>query len=230
MSLRKKIANSETLARFVTAIFKGYLQFAYRTSSWQRQGFEEMDTLKKSGEPVIIAIWHQRLMMAPYIVDVSLGKVCTLTSSARAGRMAGRLQKEFGFDTISMSSHKRHVALSREVLGRIRDGVSIGIATDGPRGPARHASNVPLIWARVSGKRVFVVTFAAKRVFRFPTWDQMMMPLPWTKGVFMCREWTETVPRNASEEDYAALRLKLQDALNSITDASDLACNRALTD
>lgn len=226
MSLRKKIADSETLARFVTAVFKGYLQFAHRTSTWQRQGFEDMDALMKAGEPVIISIWHQRLMMAPYIVDTSIGKVCTLTSSGRAGTMAGRLQKEFGLDTISMSSHKRHVALSREVLGRIRKGVSIGIAADGPRGPARQASNVPLVWARVSGKRVFVVTFAARRVIKFPTWDKMMMPLPWTRGVFFCQEWTETVPRNVTEEDYDALRLNLQNALDTVTDAGDLACGQ----
>ncbi len=226
VSLRKRIADSKTLARWLTALFKWYLKFCYRTSSWRRDGFDEMDALVKSGEPVIIAIWHQRLMMAPFIVDLSLGPVCTLTSSARAGTMAGQLQKEFGFDSISMSSHKRHVALSREVLGRIRDGVSIGIATDGPRGPARVASTVPLIWARVSGKRVFVVTFSANRVAKLPTWDQMMMPLPWTRGVMLCREWDKTVPRKCSDAEMETLRLSLQEALDAITDSGDAACGR----
>ncbi|AXI53472.1 hypothetical protein SuNHUV7_07900 (plasmid) [Pseudoseohaeicola sp. NH-UV-7] len=226
MSLRRKIADSETLARGLTALFKWYLRFCYRTARWRRDGFEDMDALVKSGEPVIIAIWHQRLMMAPFIVDLSLGPVCTLTSSARAGTMAGRLQKAFGFDSISMSSHKRHVALSREVLGRIRDGVSIGIATDGPRGPARVASTVPLVWARVSGKRVFVVSFAASRVVEFPTWDRMMMPLPWTSGVMLCREWQESVPRKCDDATLETLRVSLQAALDEVTDASDAACGR----
>jgi len=51
--------------------------------------------------------------------------------SERAGRMAGLIQTRFGFETIAMSSHTRHVALSRAVLGRMKQGVSVGIAAVG---------------------------------------------------------------------------------------------------
>jgi len=226
-SLRKKIADSAWLNRTVERLLATYIRFAYRTSRWQRVGFEAMHQELKNGEPVIVALWHQRLMMSPYLFDASLGKICTLTSSARAGRLAGQVQALFGFETIAMSSHKRHVALSREVLGRIRDGYSIGIATDGPRGPARVASTVPLVWARASGKRIFVVSFSARRVISFPTWDRMMLPAPWTRGVLMCREWDQKVPRKPSEEETENLRVKLEVALNEITDATDLAVDRS---
>ena len=43
-----------------------------------------------------------------------------------------------------------------EVLRRMKEGVSIAIAADGPRGPERVSSTVPLVWARSSGKRVFI--------------------------------------------------------------------------
>lgn len=226
LSLRRKIANSVWFNSAIEAAFAAYIRFAYRTSKWQRTGFEPMDAALRDGEPVIVALWHQRLMMSPYLFDASLGKMCTLTSGARAGRLAGKVQARFGFETIPMSSHMRHVTLSRAVLRKIRDGFSIGIATDGPRGPARVASTVPLVWARASGKRVFVVSFAARRVIRFPTWDQMMLPAPWTSGVLMCREWDRKVPRKASDEVTEALRLDLQAALERITDESDQAVGR----
>ena len=226
VSLRRKIANSAWFNTGVEAAFAGYIRFAYRTSRWQRTGFAPMDEALRNGEPVIVALWHQRLMMSPYLFDASLGKMCTLTSSARAGRLAGQVQARFGFATISMSSHKRHIALSREVLGRIRDGYSIGIATDGPRGPARVASTVPLVWARASGCRIFVVAFGARRVLRFPTWDSMMLPVPWTQGVLMCREWAQEVPRKPTEAETEALRADLQTALNDITDAADRKAGR----
>jgi lysophospholipid acyltransferase (LPLAT)-like uncharacterized protein len=227
LSLRKKIADSEWFNRSVEGLLAAYIRFAYRTSRWHRAGFEAMDQALKDGEPVIVALWHQRLMMSPYLFNASLGKMCTLTSGARAGRMAGKVQERFGFETIAMSSHKRHIALSREVLGRIKDGYSIGIATDGPRGPARVASTVPLIWARTSGKRIFVVSFAARRVIKFPTWDKMMLPAPWTKGVLMCQEWTVNVPRKTTPEESEFLRIKLEQALNDITDASEAAIERS---
>ena len=230
MSLRRKIANSPAVNRFVEGRFAAYIRFAYRTSKWQRTGFEALDEAVESGEPVIIALWHQRLMMSPYLFDTSKGKICSLTSGARAGRMAGNVQALFGFHTIAMSTHKRHVALSREVLGKIRDGFSIGIATDGPRGPARVASTVPLIWARVSGCRVFVVAFSADRVIKLPTWDEMMLPAPWSKGVLMCEEWIEPVPRKITDEQTEELRLKLEQALNKVTDAADQATGRLPAD
>jgi lysophospholipid acyltransferase (LPLAT)-like uncharacterized protein len=226
VSLRKKIANSENYARIVTGVVAGYLRFAHRTSRWQRLGFESMDEAVKSGDPIIMVLWHQRLMMSPYMFDVSLGKFCPLTSSARAGSMVGKLLRRFGFNNVSMSSRKRHVGLSREVLKRIRDGYSIGIATDGPRGPARQSSNVPLVWARVTGKRVFVVSYSSRCAFELPTWDRTMIPTPFTRGVFMCQEWVQTVPRNGADAEYEALRLDLQAALDEVTDASDRASGR----
>lgn len=143
--------------------------------------------------------------------------------------MAGNVQALFGFETLAMSGKRRRVKMSRELLRKIRDGVSIGIAADGPNGPERVASTVPLVWARTSGCRVFTLSFSARRVIQLPTWDKMMLPTPWTKGVLMCREWTETVPRKITDEQTETMRVKLEHALNEVTDASDRATGR-LTD
>ena len=230
MSLRKTIADSAWFNHGVEALLAGWIRLAHRTSRWQRTGFEAMDAALRDGEPVIVALWHRRLMMSPYLFDATQGRICTLTSAARAGRLAGQVQARFGFGTIAMSSNKRHVTLSREVLGRIRDGWSIGIATDGPKGPARVASTVPLVWARASGARVFVVAFSARRVIEVPTWDRMWLPAPWTRGVLMCREWPATVPRKAGEAEVESLRQQLESALNDVTDAADRAAGRVVAE
>lgn len=227
MSLRKRIADSPKVNGFVEEIFAAHVRFAHRSSRWRREGFEPMDEALAAGEPVIMVLWHQRLLMAPFLFDSSLGPFCSLTSSGRAGRLAGQILYRFGLDTVAMSSHGRNTALTREVLGRMRGGCSIGIAADGPRGPARISSQVPLVWARASGKRVFAVSFSARRVLEIPTWDRMWLPVPWTSGVLMCREWTTPVPRKADEEIQERLRLDLQATLNAVTDASDRASGRA---
>lgn len=229
MRLRKSIADSAWLNRNVENLFAAHIRFAHRTSRWRRTGFEAVDNAVRNGEPVIMTLWHQRLAMAPFLFDRSLGEICTLTSSGRAGRLGGQVMGRFGFDTVPMSSHKRHVALSRAVLGKIREGKSIGVAVDGPRGPARVASTVPLVWARSSGCRIFCVSFSANRLITLPTWDRMMLPMPWSSGVLMCGEWKQAVPRKVSEAETEALRLKLEAALNAITDESDRATGRLAT-
>ena len=227
MSLRKRIADSPRFNRTIEGLFAAYVRFAYRTSRWQRSGFEEMDACVKRGEPVIFVLWHQRLIMAPYLFDTSLGRICALTSAARAGRLAGQILVRLGFETIPMSSHKRHVALSREVLRRTKEGCSIGIAADGPRGPARISSGVPITWARMTGCRVFTVAFAEKKVLKLPTWDKQMLPLPFSRGVLICQEWQETVPKKPTDDEAEALRQSLEQALDQITDKADQAAGRA---
>ncbi len=226
MSLRKRIADSPRFNRSVEGLLTAYVRFAFRTSRWERSGFEEMDDCVRNGEPVIFVLWHQRLIMAPYLFDTTLGRICALTSASRAGRLAGQILVRLGFETIPMSSHKRHVALSREVLRRTSEGCSIGIAADGPRGPARISSGVPITWARMTGCRVFTVAFAERKVLKLPTWDKQMLPLPFSKGVLICQEWQETVPKKPSVEEAETLRQSLEACLDEITDKADRAVGR----
>lgn len=230
MSLRKKIVDSRGFFRAVTGLFAAYIRFAHATSRWQRQGFEAMDEAVRAGAPVIFVVWHQRLMMAPYMFDVRLGPICSLTSAGRAGRMVGALLGRFGWQNVSMSSHKRHVTLSRVVLQKMRQGVSVGIAADGPRGPARISSTVPLTWARSAGCRVFVVSFSANRVVEIPSWDRMWLPAPFSRGVFLCREWAGEVPRKAGEDEIEALRRDFETTLEAVTTYSDRVAGRTAED
>lgn len=223
MSLRRRIADNQRVNAWVEGLFARYIGFAVRTSRWEYEGFDALEETLRNGTPIIFCIWHQRMMLAPWMFDSSLGKFCTLTSSARAGRMVGQILARFGFETIPMSSHKRHVALSREVLRRMEAGFSIGIAVDGPRGPHRHASEVPLQWARVTGAPVFVFSYSCRKAVFLPLWDRNMLPVPFTRGKLICREWTQTVPRKTDADQTEQLRQSLEDALNAVTDDADLA-------
>ncbi|WP_170476643.1 lysophospholipid acyltransferase family protein [Ruegeria arenilitoris] len=227
MSIRTRIADSESVLNWVARRIASYIRMVYRNTRWQRIGYTELDKLVDQGEPVIVVLWHQRLAQSPYFFPLDKGRICSITSSARAGSMVGRVQELFGMDTIAMASKKRHVALSREVLGKMKQGISIGIAADGPRGPERISSTVPLIWARTSGKRVFGITFSTRYGREAGTWDRLLMPRPWkNEGVFLCREWTETVPRKANAEQIEALRLSLEQHMNDITAEADQMVGR----
>ncbi|CUH45396.1 lysophospholipid acyltransferase family protein [Ruegeria atlantica] len=228
MSIRKKIADSEAVLNWAARRIASYIRIVNRNTKWQRIGYEELDQLAEQGEPVIVVLWHQRLAQSPYFFPLDKGRICSITSSARAGSMVGRVQKLFGMDTIAMASkHKSNVAVSREVFGKIKKGISIGIAADGPRGPERVLSTVPLVWARTSGKRIFGITYSAQYGSEAGTWDRLLMPRPWrNKGVFLCREWTETVPRKASEEQIEELRQSLEQHMNDITAEADRMVGR----
>ncbi len=221
MSLRKKLADSPRVQSFVAGLIERYVRRAFRRSKWDRIGFEPLEASLRANEPVIVVLWHQRLMMSPYLFPTNLGKIFSLTSEARAGQLAGLFQTKFGFETVAMSTNRRHVAMSREILGKMREGYSIGIAADGPSGPARVCSTVPLVWARSSGKRVFVVTFSANNVRKLYTWDKMWVPRAGSNGVLMCKEWTTPVPHKMTADQEEALRVDLERALNALSEEAD---------
>ena len=104
-SLRKRIADSDAFNDAVAAVIERYIRFVHRSSRWERLGYDVLDDLVSSGEPVIVVLWHQRLLLSPYSFPLDLAPICSLTSAGRAGRLAGRLQKRFGMSTIAMSSH-----------------------------------------------------------------------------------------------------------------------------
>ncbi|MCY4305299.1 MAG: DUF374 domain-containing protein [Aestuariivita sp.] len=225
-SLRKRIADNPIVNRAVENCIAAYIRFAYRTSRFDRYGFEALDACVARNESVIMVLWHQRLVMAGYAFPVHLGPILSLTTSARAGRLIGQILRRFGLDNMAMASKQRHIKRSRQILKLIGEGASIGIAVDGPGGPARIAKDVPLKWARASNARVFAVSFSANRVLRMPTWDRLMLPIPWSRGVIHCREWPELVPRCATDSDIERLRLSLEKTINAVTDETDLAIKK----
>ena len=101
MSLRKKIADSEAVLNWAARRIASYIRMVHRNTRWQRIGYGELDQLAAAGEPVIVVLWHQRLAQSPYFFPLDKGRICSITSAARAGSMVGRVQKLFGMDTIA---------------------------------------------------------------------------------------------------------------------------------
>ena len=99
---------------------------------------------------VIIVCWHQRIMLTPWMFDLGRYRCQSLTSAKHAGRLVGWIHRAFGMGTVPMPKGVLGAAEMRLVLKGLKDGVSIGISPDGPRGPARVAKVTPIQWARAA--------------------------------------------------------------------------------
>ena len=221
MSLRKRIANSGWLNRAVTGLFAGYIRLAHRTTRWNIEGHDDLAAALEADTSVILVLWHQRIAYSPYMFDFSRGRILSLTSNARAGRLAGQIQARFGFETVPFNSKTANLAASRQVVRMIRDGYSIGIAADGPRGPARVAKTVPIEWARMTGRPVFLVTFSTNRFWQWSTWDSMVFPCPFARGRMVFERWSTPVPRRLDADGTEALRAALETDLTRLTEQTD---------
>ncbi len=77
--------------------------------------------------------------------------------------------------------------------------------------------------ARLAGVPVLPLTVSAARRRLLRTWDRFLVPLPFSRGVFV---WGEpiAVPRNADPEILEACRQEIEDRLIALTAEADRAC------
>jgi len=70
------------------------------------------------------------------------------------------------------------------------------------------------------------VAYAGRRCITLPTWDRMMLPLPFTRGALLVRRFPHEVPRKMTDNETEALRAVLDTELDALTDEADRIAGR----
>jgi len=213
MKLRERLESSDRLAAVLSAILAGYLRFCFATTRWQKHGLDDLAHDLEDG-PIILVLWHSRLMIWPSAWPKKLANLYTLRESSPAGRLSSATQTRLGMRPVMMTEITSNFAASRLILRVIRGGDSLGMTADGPLGPAREVKQAPVEWARATGRPVYLFVWSARRSVRLKTWDRMMIPLPFTRGVYGYRRWPVEVARNLDSTTYDRLRGDLAAALD----------------
>jgi lysophospholipid acyltransferase (LPLAT)-like uncharacterized protein len=194
--------------------------WAIKILAWTMR-FEEIhpeilrDFLEK-GIPVIGAFWHGRLLMMPIIYK---GKnLSFLVSPHRDGQVVGKALKRFGFHAILGSSHRMGFSGFKQMVKA--HGSDIAIVPDGPRGPRYQVQSGVIELAKLTGRAVVPLTFSASRRKILNTWDQFLVPFPFSKGVFI---WGApiVVEQNGDRAHLEEKRILLENRLNELTERAD---------
>jgi hypothetical protein len=218
-----RIAAAPFLVEGAANLVAARLRAWHRSIDWTVEGAEGLAALRARGQPAIIAIWHGRLAMSPWIWRAEWGRVCTLTSAAPPGRVVGAVQARFGIETLPMRDRGSNLGVSMQAARLVRKGVSIGIASDGPLGPPRILKPVPVEWSRLTGAPVWLWTYSVERNRHMAAWDRMLLPRGGGAGVMLYRPWDVTVPKRLDPAGVEALRLRLQTDLDALTLSADRA-------
>lgn len=209
--LRSRLEHSDRLARALAGGIGGYLRLCQRRIDWQYDGLDALKVQLAQG-PVLVMMWHQRILMGPLHWPIVEGPLSALHASSPIGRVAGAYQRSEGLTSVAMGDGG-NVGASRHVLRSARNGISISIACDGPKGPAQYVKDAPLSWARKTGLPIWAYTFATTRGRHLNTWDRMWMPKPFGKGAVVFKPLQGEL---AAEPD--AARDQVATFLNATTD------------
>jgi hypothetical protein len=204
-----------------------YLAFALRTTRWSVDGREHMAP-HAAGAPVIVAFWHERLGMMPMLWlkarrspegRAARNRAHVLVSQHRDGRFIGAVVSRFALDVVLGSSTRGGAKGLRLLLDLLAGGDHIAITPDGPRGPRRVAAAGVAQLAALSGVPILPCAAQTTRHRVLRTWDRMVVPKPFGRGVVVCLP-TIAVARGAWQEALPAIGA----ALTMAAERADRLC------
>ncbi len=170
----------------------------------------------EKGIPGIGAFWHGRLLMMPMVYQGR--KLSFLVSPHRDGQVVGKALERFGFRPILGSSTRKGFSGFKQMVKA--QGSDIAIVPDGPKGPRHQVQPGVIELAKLTGRPVVPLTFSSSKRKIFNTWDQFLLPLPFSRGVFIWGEPVHVDP-DGSKAHLEEKRLLLEKRLNELTNWAD---------
>jgi lysophospholipid acyltransferase (LPLAT)-like uncharacterized protein len=172
-------------------------------------------------DSVIIAFWHNRIVMMPKLYMYHRGgrsaPAYMLISQHGDGRIIAWAIRVLGIRSVAGSSSRGGLKALLELMRRGRAGSDMGFTPDGPRGPRYEVKEGLVVAAAKTGCVVVPCAYSTSRSWTLRSWDGMLIPQPFSRGVFMAGEGVSV----AAGEDLEQARLKIQNALNEITRRAD---------
>lgn len=166
------------------------------------------------GEQVIVAFWHDRLLVMP--IFARRVPVCAMVSQHRDGEIAVRALGWWGVRAVRGSATRGAVGGFLRLIGAYRQGYNLAVVPDGPRGP-RHTAKAGVIrLAKATGAPIYPVSYAASRAVRLRSWDRLLIPLPFARVVVLVGE-PLVVARHCEREQLEERRRSLEARLAALT-------------
>lgn len=197
-----------------------YLAFALRTTRWTVEGQAHLAP-HQAGGPAVAALWHECLPLMPALwlrIRRPGARVHALASRHNDGRLLGDIMRRFGVEVVHGSTARpgqRGAGQSKggaagvlALLDALAEGSHVVLTPDGPRGPPRRAAPGVAQLAALSGVPVLPCAARTSRAIRLPTWDGMLLPLPFARGILVVGE-PIAVPRDGWERSLPAIEAAL---------------------
>jgi len=138
-----------------------------------------VDMFDANAAPKVICFWHSNLLVVSYLFRHT-GKMAVVSPS-RDGQMAAGVARRWGHGVIFGSSRRGGASALRQSVRAIREGRSVGITPDGPKGPKEEAKPGAAQIAIAGKAPAVAIRVSAKSALRLWSWDGFLIPYPFAK-------------------------------------------------
>ena len=193
----------------------------------QVSGDERLMPLWRQGRPLIYAVWHGRILLAPWANEWlrrtrGARTVAVLASRSRDGEIVSRYVHKFGLRVVRGSSSRGGTTGLRQLAAALREGIDVALVPDGPRGPLGQLQPGVVALAALTGAPVVPLGLGVRPARRLNSWDSFLIPLPFARCAVVFGE-PAPVSRDA---DRAQAGKELQRALDDVSALADRLVGR----
>lgn len=175
---------------------------------------------KINPQPVIFALWHNRIFTMPPIWKMTGGKnrsTVVLTSASKDGSTLATAMAFFGIGSIRGSSSRRAVSALIGMKKALQEGKDVCVTPDGPKGPRYRVQPGLLKIAQTTGVDIVPIHIRYSSAWRLSSWDRFVIPKPFSKVTIIFDKPIQ-VQKELTEEDFEAARASLETSLIAGTD------------
>ena len=191
----------------------GLLKSLRATCRISVRGEEHLSESFAASGRVLMGIWHETLVAAPWL-HAHVG-YHTLTSRSFDGELAARLMARFGITAVRGSSSLGALKALADLTLAAESVRLVGLTLDGPRGPRRVAKSGLAYIAAHTGLPIIPQAIAAKPSWRTRSWDRLMIPKPFSK-VYWAYGPPIPPPSSTDAKSIQETTLRLQSELNEL--------------
>lgn len=143
--------------------------------------FRVLNAPSEMNKANIFALWHEKqLAVLSYFGPFGCA---VLASLSRDGGYISRGAQILGYNVIRGSSSRGGLEALWRMMAGLRDGLSVILTVDGPRGPRRQAKPGAAILAAKTGCPIYPAGIVVDRKWVLKSWDKMIVPWPFARVV-----------------------------------------------
>jgi lysophospholipid acyltransferase (LPLAT)-like uncharacterized protein len=176
------------------------------------EGRSDLGPRAQQDKQPLWSLWHETILMSVwYHRDQD---VHVMISASRDGELITTVGKFFGYTAVRGSSSRGGQEATREMVDYLKAGKRCAITPDGPRGPRREMKMGTVSIARATGAPVVCYGFAAEHCWRLKSWDQFIVPKPFSRAVFVYGEPIAIPAEGGDDQEFLK---KIQAEMDRVT-------------
>lgn len=163
----------------------------------------------------ILSLWHGHQCAVYTVKDKE--HFYALISASNDGEIIAKAAECLNIKSVRGSSKRHGATAALELIDKLKDGNSIGIMVDGPKGPKGKVKEGIINIAKLSGVPIIPTVWASKHktFLKFNTWDEFRVPFGPCQTVVLYGD-PINIPEETTKEEMALWCEKLESEMNRL--------------